>query len=343
MKGLKNKVVALVAVTTMAMASLMGCAGANVNNNAVVATVGDSELKAGVANFYMRYQQAMYESYFSALAGESMWTMEISEGVTYETSIKETVVSELAQMYILEDHMGEYNVTISDDEMAAIEKVADAFDAANDADAKEKVSAQREHIVELLRLITITNKMEDAMTADVDTEVSDDEAAQKKLQYVKFETTVTTDGQTVDMTEDEIAALKQDAEDFLTEAKANGDLEAFAKENDMTPSAVTFDADSTNLPEEVIAAADVLGEGEFSGVIETESQGFYVVQLTDLLDEEATETEKEAIVADRKTARFNELCMEWAEATEIDVDGDALNKISFTRLKVTQKVEETAE
>ena len=341
MKGLRKKVVALAAVAAMAVTSLVGCAGsASVDNNAVVATVGDRELKAGVANFYARYQQAMYESYFSAMMGESMWSMEISEGVTYEETVKEGVVDTLIQCYILEDHMEEYNVSISDDEMAAIEAVADAFASANE-DGMKYVSGDKENVVELLRVFTISKKMETAMTADVSTEVSDEEAAQKRLRYARFETSVITDyEQVLEMTEDEIAAQKQKAEDFRTAVMAHGDLEAYCEEQEIESFTFTFDAESTVAPEEVIAAADALGEGEFSEVIESEA-GFYVIQLTDLLDEEATENAKESVVVERKAERMEEIYSAWEEETEIEINEDVLAKISFEDLMVIQKVEET--
>ena len=49
MRGLRKKLVALAAVATMVMTSLVGCAG-SVKDSDVVATVGDAEITVGVAN-----------------------------------------------------------------------------------------------------------------------------------------------------------------------------------------------------------------------------------------------------------------------------------------------------
>lgn len=342
MKGLGKKVVALAAVAAMTMTSLVGCtsADASVDHNAIVATVGDSEIKAGVANFYIRYQQSSIENYYSTMLGENMWSMEISEGLTYEDSIKDSVMNSLTQLYVLEDHMADYNVTISEEELAAIEAAAESFDKENEAEDKELVSGDKEIVTEILRLLTISNKMEDAMTADVNTEVSDAEAAQKRLRYVRFETSVVTDDeQVLEMTEEEIADVKKEAESFRAEAVAHGDLEAFADEKDLEDYTFTFDAESTVAPAEVIAVADALGEGEFSEVIETEA-GYYVIQLTDLFDEEATESAKASVVTERKSERFNEIYTAWEEATEIKIDEEVLATISLAGVKVTEKADE---
>lgn len=336
MKGLGKKIVALAAVAALTMTSLVGCAG-SVDDNEVVATVGESEITAGVANFYLRYQQSSIEEYYGSYFGDDLWTMEISDGVSYADSVKESVMTALQQLYILKNNMDEYDVTITEEEMAEIEAAAAAFDEANTSEDKELVSGDVEIVKEVLELLTISEKMYAAIIADADTEVSDEEAAQKKMQYISFSKTKTLeDGTTEDMTEDEIADLKKEAEDFLKEAKSSGSLEAYATAIEKSSSSLTFDAESTSLSEEVITAADALKEGEFSEVIETDS-AFYVVELTSLFDEEATETEKTNIVTERQNELYESVCDAWKEKTEITVNEDVYDKLSVEGLKVTIK------
>ena len=141
MKKIMKKVVALVAVTAISATTLVGCAsGSNVDNSEVVATVGDTQITAGVANFYLRHQQAGMESVYSAYFGDNFWGTEFIEGVTYESDMKQQVIDSLHEFYVLEDHMEEYGVTITDEELAAMEKAADNFIAANDAKVLENIS-----------------------------------------------------------------------------------------------------------------------------------------------------------------------------------------------------------
>lgn len=342
MRGLRKKAVALAAAAALVMTSLVGCAG-SVDNSEVVATVGESEITAGVANFYIRFQQASMEGYYMSYLGEDMWTQEVSDGVTYEESIKDSAMESLQQFYILRDHMEEYNVCLTDEEKASIEEAVKAFDEANADNAKKKVSGDKAIVQEVLELMTISEKMYDAMIADVDTEVSDEEAAQKAMQYVLFATSTTEeDGSTTEMSEEEIATAKANAEDCLAKAKENGSLEAYAKEAELEAKKQTFDAESTSLAEEVIKAADALGEGEFAEVIETDS-GYYVVQLTSLLDREATDTKKESIVKERQNDKYQEIFDAWKEATEITVHEKVWKKISLQGLGVTAKTVEEAD
>lgn len=355
MKGLRKKLIALAAVAALAMTSLVGCAG--VKDSEIAATVGDSEITAGMFNFYARYQQPSFEEYYVSYMdyqqqqqlGSVMyetvmdWSQEQEEGVTLEESYKKDIMTTLQNFLILEDHMEEYEVTLSEEELAAIEAAADAFDKANSDEVKEKVSADKETVKDVLRLMTIGEKMYQAIIAKADTEVSDEEAAQKKMQYMSFSTTKTAeDGSTSEMTEDEIAAVKTEADAFLAGAKANGNLEAYATETDAKSTALTFDAENTTLPEDVIKAADALEEGAFSDVIETDS-GYYVVQVTSLLDREATDAEKENIVKERQSEKYTETLEAWTEATEIKVFDKVVKKIDLQGLEVKAKAEEKEE
>lgn len=339
MRKLGKKIIALVAVATMAMTSLVGCG--SVDDNAVVVTVGDDKVTAGFVDFYMRYQQAlMQEDTYASYYGEDFWDLElIEEGKTYEESVKESIIETLQTMYIVGDHAEEYDVTLTEEELADIEAAAEAFDKANDAETKEKVSADKEMAIAYLKLRTIAFKMGEAMVADVNTEVSDEEAAQKRMRYVLYATSTTSDdGTTIEMSEEEVKDKKADAETTLANAKANGSLETYAKEKSLESKTLTFDSESTDLAEEVIKAADALEEGGFAELIETED-GFYVIQLESKLDREATDAEKETIVTTRKNDKYSELVDEWTEATKIELNEKVYKKLSIQKMKVNQKEE----
>ena len=91
--------------------SLTGCG--SLKDDAVVVKAGDEEITAGVANFYARYTQAQYETYFASyFGGDDMWTKNASDGKTYEESIKETLLDDLKNMALLEKHMKDYDVKL---------------------------------------------------------------------------------------------------------------------------------------------------------------------------------------------------------------------------------------
>ena len=141
MRGLRKKAVVLATVSALAMSSLAGCSGDyTLDNNKVAVMVGDSEITLGALNFYLRYDQANIEAAYAQSLGESFWKTEISEGYTFEETEKESTISAMTQMYILEDHMSEYDVTLTEEELAKIEKAATDFVAENTEEASKLVS-----------------------------------------------------------------------------------------------------------------------------------------------------------------------------------------------------------
>ena len=337
MKKIMKRLAALAVVSTMALTTLVGCATtSSVDNSEVVATVGDSQITAGVANFYLRYQQSGMEELYAMYFGEDFWTSPLTDGSTYEKNLKLQVINTLHEFYVLEDHMADYNVTLTDDELASIEEVAEAFVAANSSDVIESISGQKEVVVEMLKLFTINEKMYQAMTTDVDTVVADEDAAQKKLRYYSQSKTKTENGSTVEMTEAEIDALKIDMEAFLNGAEANGSLEAYGEEKGISTYTITFDSESASIAEEVIAVADTLKEGEFGGVIETESL-LYVIQLESEFDQEATDAKKDEIVEERRVEAYSAIAEGWLEETTIELNEEVWDKVSVEALKVLAK------
>ncbi len=341
---MKRKIVMLIMAGMLTVTSLAGCSSFKPED--VVATVEDQEITAEVANFYARYVQAQYETYYSAFLGANMWESEASEGKTYEEYVKDSVLQTLEDMVILEQHMKEYEVSVTEAEQQVIKDSAKAFDEVNALEDKEKVSGSETAVERVLTLMAIQQKMQDAIQKGADTEVSDEEAAQKSMQYVEFSYTVESEEDAEDeeddeeesreMTDKEKKEVQKKAEEFAKAAKDEKDFEAYAKGKEFEVKKTTFDAESMSPSEELIKAADKLKEGETTGVIKTDD-GCYVARVTSLLDREATDAKKDTIVSERKQELYTETCEKWREDAKISVNDEVWGKIGFKDLKVTMK------
>ncbi len=80
---MKKRLLIIAMALTVVFSSLSGCSLISANPNEVVLKVNDSQLTADVANFYARYTQAQYETYF-AYMGNNMWNTEADKNKTYE-------------------------------------------------------------------------------------------------------------------------------------------------------------------------------------------------------------------------------------------------------------------
>lgn len=285
----------------VAAASLAGCGKTKeIDPTAAVATLDGEELSFGAVSCLFRYQQAQFESMYSSWLksyyGDNLWAADLTgSGETYGETFKNEIMSGVEKMLLTEKHMADYGVEITEDEAAAITAAAQEFLAANDEELLNKMYATQENLERILTLYTIQAKVEEEMGADVDTEVSDEEAAQRTVTYVRFDTKseeeseIETEAETAaEQTEAETAAnvteaesvktgssdeeetedeetkaakaeAKERAEAFLAEAKEAEDFAAAAEEvtaNDADASTSYYTfGDEDTYPDEAIITA----------------------------------------------------------------------------------------
>lgn len=345
MKQWKKRGIVIAAALSLAAASLTGCAG-SVDPEETLTTVGDEQVSYGVVNYFARMQQAQYESYYASMlgtTGEAFWSREDSDGDTYETTIKEGIMDDIHELYLIKQHAAEYGVELTEEEETAIEEAAKQFVADNGQEERDAVSGEEKYITEYLTLLTIERKMEPLMTADVDEEVSDEEAAQKAMEYLYITySTKDEDGNNVNMSDEEKEALKAEVQAAVDEVKeGKAEFSAAAETLGVSVQTATFDADSYSPNSNLVAAADALeAVGDVTDLVETD-YGIYVARLTSLLDRDATDKEKETIVEQRKNDKFSEVVEQWKEETEITVNERLWKKVDFQKLGVTFKQSES--
>lgn len=251
---------------SMAMGLLTGCSS---SNDEVVAKMGDTKLTLGEANFMLRYSQAQTQSYLGAMFGEgtNVFQQDLTgSGQAYGETVKESVLNDLKDMTILEQHMSDYNVELTDEDKAAIEEAAKQFIADNSKDVLKEMSATEETVSRILTLYTIQSKMETAIEADVDTEVSDEEAAQKTIQYAYF-TIPETESETEDATE--ATSADESASETETETEAVSETET---ETEATSESETVAETETEATSETEAASEAASEETSEDTTESETE-----------------------------------------------------------------------
>lgn len=334
---MKKRLFALALAGVLAAVTLTGCG--SLKGDETVATVDDTKIDADLANFFARYTQATYETYYSAYLGEDMWNSDASDGETYEESVKSSVLKSLEDMILLEKHMEDYDVSITDEDKAMIKETTQQFLNDNSLDDKNLVSGNEKTVNRALTLMAVQQKMRTAIQAGADTEVSDEEAAQKSMDYVFISYQTKDDsGNSKDVSDDEKAQLKSQAEAIASGLKEGGDLNALAEEQGATVQTLTFDKDTTSPDEDLIKAADALGEGESTDVIETE-KGCYVAKVTSLLDRTATDSKKSQIVQERQKKLYDDTVKKWRKKADIKVHKGVWEKVSFQKVSVKMKTE----
>ena len=253
MRKLWKKGAALVLAAVMCASVLGGCS--KKAEAKPVYTFNGEKVDANLTNFLLRYEQAAidtsYGAMFSSYYGQSMWTLDMSgTGEIYETTYKTQFGESLEKLLLAEAHAGDYGVEVTEDEKAAITAAATKFMSDNDKETLDSMNATQEVVERALTLHTIQAKVEKEVAKDVDTNVSDEEAAQTTVSYIQY-TPVTE----VAMTEAEAA---------MTEGETSPETEA------ETALAETEEADKTKSADETEAAAPA--ETEVQAATEAESE-----------------------------------------------------------------------
>lgn len=336
MKAAKTAAICGIASLALAAAGLAGC-GDKVDGTAAALVINDEEVNLGTANFYLRHQQAetanMMQSY-GLTSSDLMWDQAISNSQSYGDSLKENCQDSLVNMVVLRQHAEEYGVSLTEEETQKIDETAQAVMDAN-PDAMERIGASKEDVAQVLELYTYQQKMREPMVADTDREVSDEEAAQTTVTYAR----ISLEGEDgAELTEDEKAELKADAEEVLAQIQASADPSAAdfstiadGVNEDFMASSLSYGSDDTILEDTVKEAVSSLTDGQVYGsVIETEEY-YYIVRLDQAFDAEATETEKESIISQRESENYDAKLQEWVDASAVDI------KSGWDNLRVTDK------
>ncbi len=335
-----KRLVPLLLAAAMGVSVLTGC-GSSIDGEKTGATLEGEEISLGFMNFMARYQQAIYDGQFTGMFGTGFWSQDLfGEGTDMVTSVKNNVAENIEILYLLEDHMGDYNVEITEEELAKMDEAAAKFIEDNTKEAISQMGATQEYVKEMLRLNTIQFKMQAAIEAEADTEVSDEEAAQKTISYVEVNSKSTTDeeGNTKEYTEEEKENLKKEVEAFAASAKDDFKAAAEAAGYTVTENK-SYGADEETLDKALIEGADKLKDGEISPVL-TGEEAFFVVRMESTFDEEATESKKKEIVEQRQSDHYTEVCDGYKEDVKYEVNEKEWAKVKFDDL-FTIKQEES--
>lgn len=334
---MKKKMAGFLAILFAVTGALGGCSaigGSAIDDTVEAVNVDGVSIPLGEVNFYLRYQQASMQNAYGAYFGEDFMNQDLMGlGRTYGETVRDTTVDTLTEYYLVEAHAEELGVSLSEEEKTAASDAAKAFIADNKKSALTAMSADEAAVTHVLELMALQSKVYADRAGTIDTEVDDEEAAQKRISYVRNSTAGITDddGNEVELTEEELAEKKSVMEDILSEAKESQDLSAAAEAHELQASSITYGKDDTLFGEDVKNAADKLEDGEFSEVIEADN-AYYIVYMESTFDEEATENERQNILQTRRQEAYDNWYTPLKEAAEITNNDAALDTLKFDRI-----------
>ena len=298
MKNRLKKIAVIGLSACLALGTLSGCSKKETfQADAAAITVNGDEISAGLVKFATHYSQALMESMYKMYMGveDPMDSDIYGNGSTLGSMIKDDVVSTLERLVLAEQKMSDYNVELTDDEKAAVTEAATRFMDENGEEVLNQMGATQEVVERYLTLRLIQSKMEPQMSADVDTEVSDDEAAQRKIRYTLFR--AETEAETESETGTEAESSSEETTEAVSEAGTEGEtsVETEAETAAMTEEQTVKTKSSAETETETASEAA-------SEAAETETGSEAATEASETETETETETEDPAMVAAKAEA-----------------------------------------
>ena len=298
MKNRLKKIAVIGLSACLALGTLSGCSKKETfQADAAAITVNGDEISAGLVKFATHYSQALMESMYKMYMGveDPMDSDIYGNGSTLGSMIKDDVVSTLERLVLAEQKMSDYNVELTDDEKAAVTEAATRFMDENGEEVLNQMGATQEVVERYLTLRLIQSKMEPQMSADVDTEVSDDEAAQRKIRYTLFR--AETEAETESETGTEAESSSEETTEAVSEAGTEGEtsVETEAETAAMTEEQTVKTKSSAETETETASEAA-------SEAAETETGSEAATEASESETETETETEDPAMVAAKAEA-----------------------------------------
>lgn len=278
------------------------------------------------AMLYLTCEKNLYEGSYS----NEIWNQSLSEGMTLEDYVKDTVKERLAQISALNQLAKSKKISLSEKEKKRVERAAEAFYNGLTEDEIKYMDASLKVVNTAYSKYALAQKVYDELTKDVNPEISDAEALVVKVQSIYIKTySLDTAGNKVPFSKKDRRQAKEKADDLLKKVKSDGAefAEIANKYSDAEKTEYVFG--KGEMVEEFEKAAYNLKDDEISKVISTDS-GYYIIKCIEDYMIEETQANKEKLIEDAKSAAFEEIYRPYLDSVTSEFNDKVWDEIKFT-------------
>ena len=253
---------------------------------------------------YLTTMQNQYESAF----GEQIWKTETG-GITLEDSVKQTVLARLAKIKMMNLMAASYKLELTkEQEQRAVLAAANYYSSLSDEEKSALGNIKENNICTMYKEYALADSLYDYLTADVNVEISDDEARTITVEQIKVDT-------------------YDEAQQILRELRDGASFDELAMSRSMSEDLiVSFHKGDEEAAKE--SACFNLGEKEVSLVVEC-ADGYYIFKCLNTLDREKTDNRKAEIQEQRRQEAFDAAYNSFMVGKRCYLNEDAFEAIEF--------------
>lgn len=222
--------------------------------------------------------RAEYENLF----GSEIWEQTI-DGINFDDYVKEEIKAKLIRIRCMNRMAREKGVVLSRNQKDAVNSAVDVYWAGLTEEQRTVLNVTKDKLTTMFTEFAVAQALYDDMTANVDTEISADEARVITIQYICADSRadIDTAGQRLEAGEIfYVVARDYNGEEYECELRRGQMEEAFEK------------------------AAFDLKSGETSGIVEAGGK-FYIIKCNSDNEKSKTEANKTALIEQTRLKAFN--------------------------------------
>ena len=289
---MKKKIVALGLVVALSVSSFTGCSfNSKTPVIGKIVGLGSSEMfkidkEVCSKQEYMLVLMDTAGTYKADFGGKVDWNAKVSDNQTLQSYVMQKVKEDITVQYTLASMAKERNISLSTDESSMIKTKAD--------------------------------KVYDALAAEADAKISDEEARVMKIQYIRMNTDNTKEDKIKSTLKTVTDLVKGGYQTFAREAKQYSEDNVFEKTLKKNEATKTYEKSAFNL-----------SNSEISSIIQ-DGKDYYLVYCVNSYLKTETEKNKEEIIKNAQQTYFNDKYSKYLKDIDVDFNDDQAKKIKLS-------------
>ncbi len=275
-------------------------------------------------NVYMRTSQSQYENVF----GNEIWNRKIGNE-TLEKRLKDMALSRLARIKTMKLLAAERGIELSEQEVQKCSEAAEKYMQSLSPADIALLSADGDLILNMYSEYALADKVFREVTADVNPEISDDEARIITVKQIMIKNSeIDPNGNRIPYSEGMKEEALVRARTILGKLQSGEDFDTLAdRYNEGGGTELSFGRDAP-YPPEFINAAFALDNGAMSDVLESD-QGYHILLCENTFDREETDSNKERILEARKEEAFSMIYDEFVQTCYSDLNRELWDRVTY--------------